>query len=65
VAKPPLIPTAAALVRRWIAAVGRLASDEAIRRAAFRLGQVQQAVAERLIKGMVVALGRSVNIVVG
>ncbi|HET9255026.1 MAG TPA: class I tRNA ligase family protein, partial [Pseudonocardiaceae bacterium] len=45
--------------------VPRDATDDAIREAALRLAEVQQAVADRLVKRVVVVPGRLVNIVVG
>ncbi|MGH3993822.1 MAG: class I tRNA ligase family protein [Pseudonocardiaceae bacterium] len=45
--------------------VSQEASDDAIRAAALRLDEVQQAVADRSVKRVVVVPGRLVNIVVG
>jgi leucyl-tRNA synthetase len=45
--------------------VAQEASDDAIREAALRLDEVQQAVAGRSVKRVVVVPGRLVNIVVG
>jgi leucyl-tRNA synthetase len=45
--------------------VAQEASDDAIRAAALRLEEVQQAIADRSVKRVVVVPGRLVNIVVG